>query len=335
MINIAINGFGRIGRLFLRSIIEGNYTNISVKAINDIGNLKVLSNLLRYDSVHGKIKVEVNYTENRLVVGDFIIECFSQKDPKHLPWDNLNIDLVVDCTGISKEKKFFNQHIQAGAKRVIVSTIINNPDCTIVYGVNHSEINKNHQIISNASCTSNCLITVLHPISKSFGIEAASITSIHSYTNDQSLVDSSHGDFRRARSVHNSIIPSYTNASKAIDIILPSLTGKVHCTSARVPILNVSMLDCNILLSSCASENEINNTLINASESYLSNILDYSLEELVSIDYVHNPHSGIVDLTQTKVINSKLCKLSVWYDNEWGYVNRICDLVSLIENLNF
>ncbi len=335
MIKVAINGFGRIGRLFLRSIIENDYSDISVVAINDVGNLKSLCHLLQYDSVHGKMNSEVRFKENQIIVANRTIKCFSNTDPKKLPWNDLDIDLVVDCTGVSRDKSFFMQHIDAGATRVIVSTIINDADYTVVYGVNHEQINEKHQIISNASCTSNCLIATLYPINKAFGIEAATITSIHSYTNDQSLVDSSHPDLRRARSVHNSIIPSYTNASRAVDIILPSLKEKIHCTAARVPISNVSMLDCNILLSSEATEEEMNNVLVNSSRTDLLNVIECSLLELVSVDYIHNPHSAIIDLTQTKIIKGRLCKIASWYDNEWGYVNRMCDVINHIRALNY
>ncbi len=331
MICIAINGFGRIGRMVLRSIVEYDKKDIQIVAINDIGDVKTLLHLLQYDSIHGKFNAAITIEQDQFKINSSNwIKVFSKEKACLLPWQKLNVDIVIECSGQKKSKELILEHVQAGAKKIIVSTIVNDADLTVIYGINHKCLTRNHTIISNASCTSNCLITTLYPLHKSVGIERGHVTSIHAYTSDQSLVDSYHHDLRRARAINTSIIPSNTNASIAVDIILPELKDRIHCTAARVPILNVSMIDFNFVSKIKTCKEEIHSIILEATKSYLKDIITSNDKQLVSIDFIHNPYSAIIDFTQTQVTAGYLCKVVAWYDNEWAYANRICDVISYI-----
>lgn len=330
MLRIAINGFGRIGRMVLRSIIEYKRKDLKVIAVNDCGNFNTLLHLFKYDSVHGKLLSDITISNNYLSFGSGSIKIFSESRCEKLPWEKLNIDLVIDCSGQLKDKNKLIKHINAGAKKVIVSTIIDDADLTVIYGINHNLIEKDHKILSNASCTSNCLIPIIYALHDNIGIKSGHMTSIHAYTNGQSLVDSTHRDFRRARAVNNSIIPSTTNASKAIELVFPKLKNKIYCSAIRVPIPNVSMIEFNFISQSKTTLESINNILLKYSKDDLKNIIECTNIPLVSIDFTHNANSSIIDLTQTHVTENHLCTVASWYDNEWGYANRICDVANYI-----
>ena len=329
MVNIAINGFGRIGRLFLRALTENkNSKNIKVKIINDLANLESNIHLFKYDSVHGTYKNKIKKNNNSFDIGLGKIEIISETNPLKLPWKKNNIDIVIECTGILTSKKDSLKHIKAGA---IISAPSDNPDITVVYGVNHNEIKNNHKIISNASCTTNCLAPIANILNKLIGIETGHMTTIHSYTGDQRIVDTFHNsDLRRARSAATSLIPTKTGAAKAIGLVIPSLDGKLDGTAIRVPTPNVSLIDFVFNASRNTSENEINKICINSSKKELKDILSINNEPLVSVDFNHSPYSSNFDTTQTKVIKKKLCRIVSWYDNEWGFANRLIDLINYI-----
>ena len=332
MVNIAINGFGRIGRLFLRALTENkNSKNIKVKIINDLANLESNIHLFKYDSVHGTYKNKIKKNNNSFDIGLGKIEIISETNPLKLPWKKNNIDIVIECTGILTSKKDSLKHIKAGAKKVIISAPSDNPDITVVYGVNHNEIKNNHKIISNASCTTNCLAPIANILNKLIGIETGHMTTIHSYTGDQRIVDTFHNsDLRRARSAATSLIPTKTGAAKAIGLVIPSLDGKLDGTAIRVPTPNVSLIDFGFNASRNTSENEINKICINSSKKELKDILSINNEPLVSVDFNHSPYSSNFDTSQTKVIKKKLCRIVSWYDNEWGFANRLIDLINYI-----
>ena len=332
MVNIAINGFGRIGRLFLRALTENkNSKNIKVKIINDLANLESNIHLFKYDSVHGTYKNKIKKNNNSFDIGLGKIEIISETNPLKLPWKKNNIDIVIECTGILTSKKDSLKHIKAGAKKVIISAPSDNPDITVVYGVNHNEIKNNHKIISNASCTTNCLAPIANILNKLIGIETGHMTTIHSNTGDQRNVDTFHNsDLRRARSAATSLIPTKTGAAKAIGLVIPSLDGKLDGTAIRVPTPNVSLIDFVFNASRNTSENEINKICINSSKKELKDILSINNEPLVSVDFNHSPYSSNFDTTQTKVIKKKLCRIVSWYDNEWGFANRLIDLINYI-----
>ena len=332
MINIAINGFGRIGRLFLRALSENkNAKNIKVKIINDLADLESNIHLFKYDSVHGTYNRKIKNYKNSFDIGFGKIKIISETNPAKLPWKKNNIDVVIECTGILTSKKDSLKHLKSGAKKVIISAPSDNPDITVVFGVNHKEINNNHRIISNASCTTNCLAPVVSILNNSIGIETGHMTTIHSYTGDQRIVDTFHkSDLRRARSAASSLIPTKTGAAKAIGLVIPELEGRLDGTAIRVPTPNVSLIDFVFNASRDTSENEINKICINSSARHLKNILSITNEPLVSIDFNHSPYSSNFDTTQTKVIKKKLCRIVSWYDNEWGFANRLIDLTNYI-----
>ena len=332
MVNIAINGFGRIGRLFLRALSESkNAKNIKVKIINDLADLESNIHLFKYDSVHGTYNRKIKNYKNSFDIGFGKIKIISETNPAKLPWKKDNIDIVIECTGILTSKKDSLKHLKSGAKKVIISAPSDNPDITVVFGVNHKEINNNHRIISNASCTTNCLAPVVSILNNSIGIETGHMTTIHSYTGDQRIVDTFHkSDLRRARSAASSLIPTKTGAAKAIGLVIPELEGRLDGTAIRVPTPNVSLIDFVFNASRDTSENEINKICINSSARHLKNILSITNEPLVSIDFNHSPYSSNFDTTQTKVIKKKLCRIVSWYDNEWGFANRLIDLTNYI-----
>ena len=332
-IKIGINGLGRIGRMVIRSIIETNNKKIEIKHINNRTDLKNCSQLLKYDSVHGKFNAEIKCNEKYLFINKKKISYSRETELSKINWKKNNVDIVLECTGKnnSKEKSF--QHIKNGAKKVIVSAPCKNADKTIVYGVNHKSIKKNDLVISAASCTTNCLAPVVYVLNQKFRIEKGFMKTIHSYTTDQRLLDNSHKDQRRARSAGQSIVPTSTGASKALAEIIPELKGKIEGVAMRVPTPNVSLVDLVFNSSKNLSVNQINDSFKEASKKNLKNILDATEEKLVSIDFNHNSNSAIVDLSLTNVVGSKMGKVSAWYDNEWGFASRMLDLAEYIHKI--
>jgi len=332
-IKIGINGLGRIGRMIIRSIVENNNKNIEIKHINNRTDLKNSSQLLKYDSIHGKFNADIKFNKKNLFINNKKISYSRETELDKINWKKNSVDIVLECTGKnnSKEKSF--QHIKNGAKKVIVSAPCKNADKTIVYGVNHKSINKNDLVISAASCTTNCLAPVAYILNKEFKIEKGFMTTIHSYTTDQRLLDNSHKDLRRARSAGQSIVPTSTGASKALGKIIPELNGKIEGLAMRVPTPNVSLLDLVFNSKKKLSINKINDSFKKASKKNLKNILEATEEKLVSIDFNHNSNSAIVDLSLTNVIGDKMGKVSAWYDNEWGFASRMCDLAEYIHKI--
>ena len=329
-VKIGINGLGRIGRMVIRSILENKNKNIEIKHINNRTNSKNSSQLLKYDSIHGKLNADITFDEKNLFVNKKKISFSRETEINKIDWKKNEVDIVLECTGKnnSKEKSF--QHIKNGAKKVIVSAPCQNADRTIVYGVNHKLITKNDLVISAASCTTNCLAPVAYIINKEFKIENGFMTTIHSYTTDQRLLDNSHKDPRRARSAAQSIVPTSTGASKALGEIIPELKGKLEGLAMRVPTPNVSLVDLVFNSKNKLTINKINDSFKNASKKELKNILEATEEKLVSVDFNHNPNSAIVDLSLTNVVGDKMGKVSAWYDNEWGFASRMCDLAQYI-----
>ena len=332
-IKIGINGLGRIGRMIIRSIVETNNKKIEIKQINNRTDLKNCSQLLKYDSVHGKFNAEIKCNEKYLFINKKKISYSRETELSKINWKKNNVDIVLECTGKnnSKEKSF--QHIKNGAKKVIVSAPCKNADKTIVYGVNHKSIKKNDLVISAASCTTNCLAPVAYVLNQKFKIEKGFMTTIHSYTTDQRLLDNSHKDQRRARSAGQSIVPTSTGASKALAEIIPELKGKIEGVAMRVPTPNVSLVDLVFNSSKNLSVNQINDSFKEASKKNLKNILDATEEKLVSIDFNHNSNSAIVDLSLTNVVGNKMGKVSAWYDNEWGFASRMIDIAEYIHKI--
>ena len=332
-IKIGINGLGRIGRMIIRSLIENKNKNIKIKHINNRSNSETSSLLLKYDSVHGKFKTNINYKEKNLIINKKKIS-FSQKtELSKINWKKHGVDIVLECTGKFNSKEKCIQHIKNGAKKVIVSAPCKGADKTIVYGVNHKSINKDDLIISASSCTTNCLAPLASVINKEFEIEKGFMTTIHSYTADQRLLDNSHKDPRRARAAGQSIVPTSTGASKALGEIIPELQGKIEGIAMRVPTPNVSLVDFIFNSRNKLSVKKINDSFIKASNKELKNVLDTTNEKLVSVDFNHNSNSAIVDLSLTSVVGDNMGKVSAWYDNEWGFASRVNDLVEYIHNI--
>ncbi len=332
-IKIGINGLGRIGRMIIRSLIENKNKNIEIKHINNRSNSETSSLLLKYDSVHGKFKTNINYKEKNLIINKNKIS-FSQKtELSKINWKKHGVDIVLECTGKFNSKEKCIQHIKNGAKKVIVSAPCKGADKTIVYGVNHKSINKDDLIISASSCTTNCLAPLALVINKEFEIEKGFMTTIHSYTADQRLLDNSHKDPRRARAAGQSIVPTSTGASKALGEIIPELQGKIEGIAMRVPTPNVSLVDFIFNSRNKLSVKKINESFIKASNKELKNVLDTTNEKLVSVDFNHNSNSAIVDLSLTSVVGDNMGKVSAWYDNEWGFASRMNDLVEYIHKI--
>ena len=325
MIKIGINGFGRIGRLILRAILENYKDKIQVLAINDLGSIEANAHLIKFDSTHGTISEEIKTSKEGFKILNNEIKVFAERDPLNIPWGKLGVDVVLECTGIFLDKISTEKHIKAGAKKVIISAPGKEVDFTVVQGVNNKELKKNHNIISNGSCTTNCLAPVAMVLEKSFGITYGYMTTIHSYTGDQKLLDTFHRDLRRARSTEGAMIPTSTGAAKAMSLVLPSLKGKLDGTAIRVPTPNVSLIDFTFVTEKEVSSETINKAMINAVKNELKGIMDVNERPLVSKDFNHNPHSSIFDLTQTQVIKGKFSRVLSWYDNEWGFSNRMCD----------
>ena len=329
-IKIGINGMGRIGRMVLRAIIESKNRNIEIKHINNRTNSEISSSLLKYDSVHGKFNANISFNNNSLIINKNKIS-FSQKtNIEDIKWKKYGVDYVFECTGKFNSKEKLLEHIKNGSKKVIVSAPCKNADKTIVYGVNHKSLNKNDLIISAASCTTNCLAPVAYVLNKEFKIQSGFMTTIHSYTTDQRLLDNSHKDIRRARSAGQSIVPTSTGASKALGEIIPELNGKLEGLAMRVPTPNVSLIDLVFNSKKNLTVKKINDSFKKASNKELKNVLETTEEKLVSIDFNHNSNSAIVDLSLTGVVGDKMGKISAWYDNEWGFASRMCDLAEYI-----
>ncbi len=328
MIRVAINGFGRIGRVVLREGLKRN--DIEWVAINDLTDNKTLAHLFKYDSVYGVYPEEVSFTDESIVIGKRNIKSFAIADPEKLPWKELNIDVVLECTGRFRKKEDFNQHLNAGAKKVIVSAPSDDVDATVVFGVNDEKIAKDKNTYSNASCTTNCLAPVAAVLEKEFGIVSGMMNTIHAYTNDQRLLDFAHKDLRRARAASLSIIPTTTGATKAAGKVLPILAGKMDGVSLRVPVPNGSMTDFVCLVKKETTKEEVNAAFKKASETYLKGILEYSTAPIVSHDILGNSHSSIVDSDLTQVVNKNMVRVMSWYDNEWGYSARLLDLIKKV-----
>jgi glyceraldehyde 3-phosphate dehydrogenase len=331
-INIAINGFGRIGRNVLRQLYAGNLQNeIKVAAINDLTDARTLAHLLKYDSVHGTMEGKISHQDDSIRVNEDQIKIFSEKDPSKLPWSSLKIDVVLECTGIFTKKEKASMHLSAGAKKVLISAPSPDPDITIAFGINNDKYDKTkHHILSGASCTTNCLAPVAKVILENFGIVKGCMTTIHSYTNDQSILDLPHKDLRRARAAAMSMIPTTTGAAKALGLVIPELVGKIDGFSVRVPTPDVSLVDFVVEVEQDTDVESVNRALKNASQNKLKGVLDVNDEPLVSVDYIGNPHSSIVDSMSTMVIQKRMVKAVAWYDNEMGFSSRMLDIVKLI-----
>ncbi len=324
-IRVAINGFGRIGRLVLRAIVESGRKDIDVVALNDLGPVETNAHLLRYDSVHGRFPGEVKVDGDLIVVGRHKIKATAIKDPAQLPHKELGVDIALECTGIFTSKDKASAHLAAGAKRVLVSAPADGADITVVYGVNHQKLTKDHIVVSNASCTTNCLVPVAKVLNDAVGIEKGFMTTIHSYTNDQPSLDQMHKDLYRARAAALSMIPTSTGAAKAVGLVLPELKGKLDGVSVRVPTPNVSVIDLKVVTRKATSVEEINDAMKRAAAGELKGILDIVDAPLVSHDFNHDPASSAFALDQTKVMDGNLVRVMSWYDNEWGFANRMGD----------
>ena len=325
MVKIGINGFGRIGRLILRALLENYKGKIQVVGINDLGSVETNAHLIKYDSTHGILNHDVKTTSDGFQIGDQNIKVFAERDPAKLPWGKVGADVVLECTGFFLDKASAGKHIQAGAKKVIISAPAKEVDFTLVQGVNSKELKKDHNIISNGSCTTNCLAPVAMVLEKNFGITYGYMTTIHSYTGDQKLLDTLHKDLRRARATEGSMIPTSTGAAKAMSLVLPSLKGKLDGTAIRVPTPNVSLIDLTLVTEKEVTPESINDAMSKAAKGELKGVLDINQKPLVSKDFNHNPHSSIFDATQTQVVKGKFSRVLSWYDNEWGFSNRMCD----------
>ena len=324
-IRVGINGFGRIGRNVLRAIAEAGRKDIEVVGINDLGPVETNAHLLRYDSVHGRFPGEVTVKGDTISVGNGAIKVTALKDPAQLPWKDLGVDVALECTGIFTSKDKASAHLSAGAKCVLISAPADGVDLTVVYGVNHDKLTKDHKVVSNASCTTNCLAPVAKVLNDAVGIDKGFMTTIHSYTGDQPTLDTMHKDLYRARAAALNMIPTSTGAAKAVGLVLPELKGKLDGVAIRVPVPNVSVVDLKIVAKRNTDVKEINAAMKRASEQQLKGILGYTTAPNVSIDFNHDPHSSTFHVDQTKVLNGTLVRVMSWYDNEWGFSNRMGD----------
>jgi glyceraldehyde 3-phosphate dehydrogenase (phosphorylating) len=332
-IRIAINGFGRIGRNVLRAIAESGRNDIEVVAINDLAPVETNAHLLRYDSVHGRFPGEVKVAGETIDCGTGTIKVTAIKDPSQLPWKQLGVDVALECTGIFTAKSKAAAHLAAGAKRVLVSAPADGADLTVVYGVNHDKLTTAHLVVSNASCTTNCLAPVAKVLHDAVGIEKGFMTTVHAYTNDQPSLDQVHKDLYRARAAALSMIPTSTGAAKAVGLVLPELAGKLDGVAIRVPTPNVSVVDFKFVAKRATSKDEINAAVKGAAEQRLKGILGYTSAPNVSIDFNHDSHSSVFHLDQTKVLDGTLVRVMSWYDNEWGFSNRMADTAVAMGNL--
>ena len=331
-IKVGINGMGRIGRMIIRSIVESNNKKIEIKHINNRTNSAACSALLKYDSIHGKFKANISFDDKHLIINKNKITFSQETDLNNINWKKYDVDYVFECTGKFNSKDKLEPHLKNGAKKVLVSAPCKNSDKTIVFGVNESELKKGDKIISAASCTTNCLAPVAHVLNENFEIEKGFMTTIHAFTSDQRILDNSHKDPRRARSASQSIVPTSTGASKAIGEIIPSLKGKLEGVAMRVPTPNVSLVELVFCTKKDLSVDKINSAFQNFSEK--NKVLEITQEKLVSIDFNHNPASSIVDASLTSVVGKNMGKISAWYDNEWGFSNRMCDIVEYLHKIS-
>lgn len=330
---VAINGFGRIGRLILRAIMENRRSDIEVVAINDLGSIADNAHLFKYDSVHGAFPGTVEAVEDGLKINGHHIKVFAIPDPAQLPWKDVNIDVAMECSGRFTKREDAAKHLSAGAKKVLISAPAEGADLTVVWGVNNKELKPEHKVVSNASCTTNCLAPVAYVLNKAIGIKHGFMTTIHSYTGDQRLVDTIHPDLRRARAAAVSLIPASTGAAKAVGLVLPELKGKLDGTAVRVPTPNVSLVDLKFTAGRPTTKEEINGLMAGAAEGELQGILAVNDEPLVSVDFNHNPASSIFDLRETHVVDGTFCRILSWYDNEWGFSNRMVDTAVAMSEL--
>jgi glyceraldehyde 3-phosphate dehydrogenase len=324
-VKVAINGFGRIGRLVLRAIIESGRKDIEVLGVNDLGPVETNAHLFRYDTVHGRFPGTVTTKGDQMDVGRGFMKVTAERDPSKLPWKELGIDIALECTGLFTAKDKASAHLAAGAKRVLISAPGTDVDLTVVYGVNHQKLEKSHTIVSNASCTTNCLAPVVHVLHNAFGIQHGYMTTIHSYTGDQPTLDTMHKDLYRARAAALNMIPTTTGAAKAIGLVIPDLKGKLDGTSIRVPTPNVSLVDFKFVPKKSVTKDDINAAILEASKGPLKGVLATNDQPLVSMDFNHNPASSTFDLLQTQVIDGTFVRVMTWYDNEWGFSNRMGD----------
>tara|TARA_B100001123_G_C15304928_1_gene1022323 strand:+ start:981 stop:2000 length:1020 start_codon:yes stop_codon:yes gene_type:complete len=335
-VKVAINGFGRIGRLVLRAILESNRNDISVIAINDLGSVEANAHLLNYDSVHGRLNSKVKVENETIITSNGKIKVFSERNPDNLPWRDLEIDVALECTGLFTKYEDAIKHLNAGANKVLISAPGKGVDYTVVYGVNDTGLTKEHKVVSNASCTTNCLAPIAKILNDHVGIESGFMTTVHSFTGDQPVLDTFHSDLRRARSASSSMIPTSTGAAKAVGLVLPELDGKLDGTAIRVPTVNVSLVDLTFYSERQTSVDDINSIMKDAALGkiknfeYLSKVLTYNTQPLVSIDFNHNPASSNFDSTQTQVVRGRLVRVLSWYDNEWGFSNRMSDVAVLM-----
>ena len=325
-VRVFVNGFGRIGRLVLRAIVESKRQDILVVGVNDLGPVETNAHLLRYDSVHGPFQGAVTVEGENMTLGGHEIRVTAVKDPAHLPHEELGVDIALECTGVFASKEKASAHLRAGARRVLISAPANGADLTVVYGVNHDRLTKEHVVVSNASCTTNCLAPVVKVMHDAIGIAQGFMTTIHSYTNDQHVLDQLHTDLYRARAAALSMIPTSTGAAKAVGLVLPELKGKLDGVAVRVPTPNVSMVDFKFVAAQHTSVDEVNHAAKAAAAGALKGVLDIVEAPLVSTDFNHNPASASFALDQTKVIDGTLVRVMAWYDNEWGFSNRMADV---------
>jgi glyceraldehyde 3-phosphate dehydrogenase len=332
-VRVAINGFGRIGRNVLRAIAESGRKDIEVVAINDLGPVETNAHLLRYDSVHGRFPGEVTVEGDTISVGSGKIKVTAIKDPSALPWKDLGVDIAMECTGIFTSKEKASAHLTAGAKRVLISAPGESSDLTVVYGVNHDKLTKDHKVVSNASCTTNCLAPVAKVLNDAIGIEKGFMTTIHAYTGDQPTLDTLHKDLYRARAAALSMIPTSTGAAKAVGLVLPELNGKLDGVAIRVPTPNVSVVDFKFVAKKATTKDEVNGAIKRAAEQQLKGILGYTTAPNVSVDFNHDSHSSVFHMDQTKVMDGTLVRVLSWYDNEWGFSNRMLDTAAAMGKL--
>lgn len=334
MTKIAINGFGRIGRLVLRALFESGRTDLQIVAINDLADAQTNAHLLKYDSVHGTFPYDVAVADDgALVVNGHKIKVYQQRDPAQLPWAQDGIDIALECSGVFTDKKTASAHLTAGARKVLISAPATDEDLTVVFGVNHDQLKAEHVVVSNASCTTNCLAPVAYVLHQAIGIEKGYMTTIHSYTGDQRIVDTAHKDLHRARAGALNMIPTTTGAAKAVGKVLPALKGKLDGVAIRVPTPNVSMVDFKFLASRTTTADEVNAAIIAAAKGPLKGILMAYDAPLVSTDFNHNPHSSIFSLEGTKVLEGNFIRVMSWYDNEWGFSNRMLDTAARMGKL--
>ncbi len=333
-IRVAINGFGRIGRLTLRAALESGRKDLEFVAINDLGSVDMNALLLQRDTTHGPLTNKVKATATGINAGNGVMKVFAERDPENLPWEKLGIDVVLECTGIFTKREMAEKHVKAGAKKVLISAPATGEDLTVVYGVNDHKLRKSHTIVSNASCTTNCLAPVAAVMHKAFDIQQGYMTTVHAYTGDQRILDTLHSDPRRARAAGQSMIPTSTGAAKAVGLVLPELNGKLDGTSIRVPTPNVSVIDFTFVPRKKTTVDEVNAAAVKASQSNrLKGILNINDQPLVSSDFNHDPASSTFDVTQTQVVGGKLVRVVSWYDNEWGFSNRMLDTAATMGKL--